>query len=91
VLLSKIYLGIKSGGYVTFDISRQKLEIFADSINGGIAPSDKQGNTSGKLCNPKKPWILKTAAEIIREVNLKTDKNGWNWARKANGLMWIGN
>ncbi len=44
---------------------------------------------SGMLCNSQKTWILRTATEIFREVNLKTDKNGWNWARKEKQLYYV--
>ncbi|DAZ98024.1 TPA: hypothetical protein N0F65_004514 [Lagenidium giganteum] len=43
----------------------------------------KDGKWSGKLQNPGKYYFLELAAEVIKEVNTKRDKNGLNYAQKA--------
>lgn len=40
-------------------------------------------DSSGKLYNPGKPFFLKLAARVVREVNLQKDTDGLNFARKA--------
>ncbi|DAZ94459.1 TPA: hypothetical protein N0F65_003495 [Lagenidium giganteum] len=43
----------------------------------------KDGKWSGKFQNPGKYYLLELAAEVIKEVNAKRDKNGLNYAQKT--------